>query len=139
MLLICLALSNGVLIAASRAVNGHLAEKIGVVGTALWAHAVGFAFLSLVIASLFRGDMAITAAVPPTAWCGGILGVAFVALNSHAVPRLGAGRTTSCVVGAQMVASLVLDSAGQPPTAPALGGAALVILGVWLAATAARP
>lgn len=141
LLLICLALLNGVLIAMSRAINEHLGKKVGAIRTALWAHAVGFVFLSFIVTTMFRGDIAVGSAVPMTAWLGGVLGVAFVALNSHAVPRLGAGKTTSLVVGAQMLASVGIDSLSRPfsnATVAALGGAALIIAGVWLAASAGR-
>lgn len=107
----------------------------------MWAHAVGFVFLSLIIVTVFRNNMAVSSAVPITAWLGGMLGVAFVALNSHAVPRLGAGKTTSFVVGAQMLASVGIDSFSRPlsnATIAAAGGATLIVLGVWLAASATR-
>ncbi|MFB9948908.1 DMT family transporter [Rhizobium puerariae] len=135
--LIGLALLNGVLIATSRAINGHLGRKVGAIRTSLWNHAVGFVFLSLIATTLFQSDMAVEAAVPIQAWLGGILGVAFVALNSHAVPRLGAGKTTSFVVGAQMLTSVAIDSLRRPfseATITALGGAAIIIAGVWMAA-----
>jgi bacterial/archaeal transporter family-2 protein len=137
-LLIFLALLNGVLIATGRAINGHLGKKVGAIRTALWVHAVGFALLSIIAVTMFRGAMGPNSAVPITAWFGGILGVAFVALNSHAVPRLGAGRTTSFVVGAQMLASVGIDSVSHPlsiATLAAVGGAAVVVAGVWLAAS----
>ncbi|WFR98333.1 DMT family transporter [Rhizobium tumorigenes] len=135
--LIGLALLNGILIATSRVINGHLGRKVGAIRTALWAHAVGFIFLSVIIATMFRNNLAVEPAVPTTAWLGGILGVAFVALNSHAVPRLGAGKTTSFVVGAQMLASMAIDSLSLPfseATMTALGGAAIIVAGVWMAA-----
>lgn len=114
MTLIGLALLNGILIATSRVINGHLGQKVGAIRTALWAHGVGFIFLTLIIAAMFRNNMAVESAVPITAWLGGILGVAFVALNSHVVPRLGAGKTTSFVVRAQMLASVAIDSLSRP-------------------------
>lgn len=135
--LIGLALLNGILIATSRAINGHLGKKVGAIRTALWAHAVGFVFLSLIITTMFQSDMAVEPAVPIQAWLGGVLGVAFVALNSHAIPRLGAGKTTSFVVGAQMLASVAIDSLSRPfseATVVALGGASIIITGVWMAA-----
>lgn len=137
LILIGLAFLNGILIATSRVINGYLGQKVGAIRTALWAHAVGFIFLSLIIATMFRDNTVVEPAVPITAWLGGILGVAFVALNSHAVPRLGAGKTTSFVVGAQMLASVAIDSLSYPfseATIAALGGAAIIVTGVWMAA-----
>jgi transporter family-2 protein len=136
-LLIGLALLNGVLIATGRAINGHLGRNIGVIRTALWVHAVGFLFLSAVIVTGFLGDLAVHPPVPPIVWCGGLLGVVFVALNALAVSRLGVGRTTCFVVAAQMLASMVLDSLNRPTPAPtllAMGGSGLIIAGVWLSA-----
>lgn len=138
-MLVCLALLNGILIAMSRAMNGHLGKKVGILRTAVWNHVVGFIFLSLVAATFFRSDMTVGFGMPWYAWLGGVLGVAFVALNSHAVPRLGAGRTTSFVVGAQMVVSVLLDSLRQPlskATIVAAGGAAVIVAGVWIVASA---
>jgi transporter family-2 protein len=135
--LIGLASLNGILIAVSRVINGHLSQKVGAIRTALWAHAVGFILLSLIIATMFRNNMVVKPALPVTAWLGGILGVAFVALNSHAVPKLGAGKTTSFVVGAQMLASVATDSLSRPfseTTVAAFGGAAIIVTGVWMAA-----
>ena len=75
-ILIFLALLNGVLIGMSRAINGRLVEKVGPIRTAVWNHAVGFAFLSIVIATLFRSDLAVESSAPVRAWLGGVLGVA---------------------------------------------------------------
>ena len=139
--LIGLASLNGILIAMSRVINGHLGQKVGAIRTALWAHAVGYIFLSLIIATMFRNSMAVEPAVPMVAWLGGILGVAFVALNSHAVPRLGAGKTTSFVVGAQMLASVAIDSLSRPfseATIAALAGASIIVTGVWMAASGGK-
>jgi transporter family-2 protein len=134
--LIGLALLNGVLIATSRVINAHLGRKVGAIRTSLWNHAVGFVFLSLIIATMFKNDITVSSTVPLTAWLGGGLGVAFVALNTRAVPALGASKTTSLVVGAQMVASVVIDSLSRPVAEAAiasLGGAAVIIIGVCMA------
>ena len=139
---ISLALLNGVLIGTSRAINGHLGKKVGAIRTALWVHAVGFAFLSGIIATIYRDGMTLGSEVPTTAWLGGVLGVMFVALNSHVVPRLGASMTASLVVAAQMLASVVLDSFSRPFSAMsfvAAGGAMMIVLGVWLSANPTKP
>ena len=139
--LIGLASLNGILIAMSRVINGQLAQKVGAIRTALWAHAVGFVFLSLIIATMFRDKTVVEPGLPVTAWLGGILGVAFVALNSHAVPRLGAGKTTSFVVGAQMLASVGIDSLSHhsiEATITAFAGAAIIMAGVWMSASGGK-
>lgn len=138
---ICLALLNGVLIGTGRAINGHLGRKIGAIRTALWVHAVGFAFLSVLIGVVYRDDMAVGPDVPASAWLGGMLGVIFVALNSHVVPKLGASRTASLVVAAQMLASVAIDSISRPissMTFIAMGGSIMIVTGVWLSTSPAK-
>ena len=88
---------------------------------------------------MFRSSVEIDSSAPITAWFGGVLGVAFVALNSHVLPKLGASKTTSFVVGAQMLASVAIDSLGCPfseATLAVLAGSAIVMTGVWMAAFA---
>ncbi|OBZ93405.1 hypothetical protein ADU59_21320 [Pararhizobium polonicum] len=138
---VCLALLNGVLIGTGRAINGHLGKKIGAIRTALWVHAIGFAFLSLLIGLVYRDDIAVGPDVPASAWLGGMLGVIFVALNSHVVPKLGASRTASLVVAAQMIASVTIDSVSRPicgMTWIAAGGAIMIATGVWLSTSPAK-
>jgi transporter family-2 protein len=135
LIFVCLALLNGILIGTGRAINGHLGKKVGAFRTALWVHAVGFVFLSVLIGVIYRDDLTVGADVPVSAWLGGVLGVMFVALNSQVVPKLGASKTASLVVAAQMLASLVIDSFSRPVsgmTFVALGGAALIVVGIWL-------
>ena len=141
LLFVLFALLNGVLIGVSRAINGHLGKKVGPLRTSLWNHAVGFVFLSVLIGVIYRNDLTVGPDVPVSAWLGGVLGVVFVALNSHVVPRLGASKTTSLVVATQMLASVAIDSFGQSisnATVIAAGGAVLIITGVWLSASSAR-
>lgn len=138
---ICLALLNGILIGLSRAINGHLGRKIGAIHTAFWVHLVGFVFLTVVRVALYPGDMRLGAGMPVNAWFGGVLGVLFVACNSHVVPRLGASRTTSLVVAAQMITSVGIDSFALPPsgaTCLSAVGAVLIIAGVWLSVSAGQ-
>ncbi|EJK85326.1 DMT family transporter [Rhizobium sp. AP16] len=141
LLFVSLALLNGILIGTSRAINGHLGKKVGPLRTSLWNHAIGFIFLSLLIGLFYRSDFAVGTGVPANAWLGGVLGVIFVALNSHVIPRLGASKTTSLVVAAQMLASIVIDSFDRPvsgATVVTLTGAALIIVGVWLSASSTK-
>ncbi|CAN7625460.1 DMT family transporter [Rhizobium rhizogenes] len=141
LLFVSLALLNGILIGMSRAINGHLGKKVGPLRTSLWNHAVGFIFLSLLIGLFYRSDLAVGTGVPVNAWLGGVLGVIFVALNSHVIPTLGASKTTSLVVAAQMLASVAIDSFGKPvssATIVTLTGAPLIIIGVWLSASSTK-
>jgi transporter family-2 protein len=141
LLVISLALLNGILIGVSRATNGYLGRKIGAIRTAFWVHLIGFLFLTIMGVALYRGEMRLEPGVPLSAWFGGALGVLFVAFNSHVVSKLGASQTTSFVVAAQMITSVVVDSIGLPisaATAVAAAGAVLIIAGVWMSVSARR-
>jgi transporter family-2 protein len=133
---ILLALLNGLLIAASRAINGRLSVVLGPARTSLWNHAVGFAVLTSLVLVARDGAIVADLHAPASAYLGGLLGVVFVAANSHVLPRLGATRTTILVISAQMVASVGLDSLTAPTANGILvdiGAAILIVLGVRLA------
>jgi transporter family-2 protein len=132
---VLIALSNGLCIGISRGINGHLGRREGPLRASLWNHVVGFVFLSAPIALQGAGAFHVGPA-PWFAWIGGVLGVAFVALNSHVVVRLGASRTAGLVVGAQMLTGVVISNLGAAidgRTLVRLAGAALIVAGIWLA------
>lgn len=131
---VLIALANGLCIGLSRGVNGHLSRRDGPIRASLWNHAVGFVFLSIPMAIAGTAAFKVGTA-PPIAWIGGLLGVAFVALNSHVVVRLGASRTASLVVGAQMLTGVIITNLGAAIDGKSLlrlAGAGLIILGIWL-------
>ena len=141
---ILLALLNGVMIGASRAINGRLSVALGPARTSLWNHAIGFAFLTALVLVARDGAIAADLHAPPSAYLGGLLDVVFVAANSHVLPRLGATTTTILVISAQMVASVGIDSLAAPISSGILvniGATCLIVLGVRLARppTAALP
>jgi bacterial/archaeal transporter family-2 protein len=133
---ILLALLNGVMIGASRAINGRLSVALGPARTSLWNHAVGFAFLTALVLVARDGAIVADLHAPASAYLGGLLGIVFVAANSHVLPRLGATRTTILVISAQMVASVGLDSFAAPISSGIfvnVGATFLIVLGVRLA------
>ena len=75
---------------------------------------------------------------PWWAWCGGLVGVAFVTIALLAVPRLGAGTFSAAILAGQLLGALALDHFGwlglpQNSLTPArIGGALLLLAGVWL-------
>lgn len=75
--------------------------------------------------------------LPAWMWAGGVLGAAFVAIATLAVPRIGAASLVALVVLGQMGAALALDrfgilQAARPVDASRLFGALLVVAGVVL-------
>ena len=113
-------------------------------GSAAWAAAVNFVIGTVGLLAFALASRAPTptfaqaAAVPWWAWLGGLLGAAYVASSTVLGPRLGAATFTALVVGAQMIASLVVDHYGlvgfqeNAATLWRVVGAVLIVVGVVL-------
>jgi transporter family-2 protein len=113
-------------------------------GNATWATIANFAvgtFALLALALVTRTPVPTSAqagSAPWWAWCGGLLGAAYVASVTVLGPRLGAATLTAVVVAAQMTTALVIDHYGlvgfaeHAATPGRLLGAALIIVGVVL-------
>ena len=134
-----LALMAGVLVGASRSLNGRLSLSTSPLAASFWNHIVGFAFLSAVALS-FGGLMPEGLPQAPwTAWAGGTLGVIFVAAGSWLIVRIGATLTAILVIAGQMISGVALDFAmevsGGVSGAPWLRalGVVLILAGVVLA------
>lgn len=137
---ILMGLANGALIGTARALNGRLSRATGPARAAFWNHAVGFAFLSLVLWAVGQPVRGLSEA-PVAALLGGLLGVVFVAINSHVVLRIGVGRTTGLVVSGQMLTGVAIASVadgGGEHVPISLAGSALIIAGVVLAGSGRR-
>lgn len=75
---------------------------------------------------------------PWWAWCGGLVGMVFVTVAILAVPRIGSAAFSTTVVAGQLIGALILDHYGwlglpqNPINTSRLGGALLLMAGVWL-------
>ncbi len=141
---ILLALLNGLCIGASRAINGRLGSHIGAFPTSWWNHAVGFALLSALLLLTPGSTPALLETLhsaPLLSYAGGVIGVLFVALNSHVLPRIGTTRTAVLVISGQMVTGVLLDFHGQwhTSTLAQLAGVALIVAGIYLSRRPVKP
>jgi len=109
---------------------------------ALVNFAVGTVFLVIAVA-VGRGSLAGLAQVgsaPWWAWCAGILGGLYITASAAFGPSLGGATFLALIVAGQMIAALALDHYGwlgfpvRPIDAWRLGGAALVVAGMFLLA-----
>lgn len=105
----------GAALAFQAPVNAALARSIG---DPVWAAAlsfgIGFVFLSAI--AIMRGssiDLAQIQSVPWWALTGGALGAIWVLAAIWSVPRLGVVTMFSAMVLGQMIAALLIDSAGM--------------------------
>jgi transporter family-2 protein len=113
-------------------------------GSAAWATTINFAIgtVAMLAFSLATRAPVPTAAqaalVPWYAWLGGLLGAAYVASSTILGPRLGAATFTALVVGAQMLAAIVIDHYGlvgfaeHAASAWRIVGAVMIVAGVVL-------
>ncbi|WP_434655306.1 DMT family transporter [Chromobacterium violaceum] len=134
LLFMTLAIANGLCIGGSRSINGKLAQHDGALAASFWNHLGGFLFLSLLLASgaaAFRLPLD----APWSAWCGGVIGAAFVALNGFALPRLGTMKTALLVIAGQMLSGALIDRLagnGGKSAQAQLAGIGLIALGLYL-------
>lgn len=128
----------GAMIPLQAGANAALARTLG---HPLWATLVSLLVSLAVVVALM---LALRVGPPPAGWTtgpawiwiGGALGVFYLTAALMLAPRLGASGFIAAVVAGQMLASLWMDHAGlagfavRELTAPRLGGAVLIVLGV---------
>lgn len=105
---ILFALTNGVLIALARALNGRLAGQRDAFYASWVNHIVGFSALSVAVL-VTVGIPNNLAPIPSYLYLGGIIGALYVSLNSYIVPKLGVTVATLLVIAGQLVMSVLLD------------------------------
>lgn len=135
---ILFALTNGVLIALARVLNGRLAVQRDAFYASWINHIVGFAALSLMVI-ITVGVPANLGTIPTYLYFGGIIGALYVSLNSYIVPKLGVTVATLFVIAGQLLMSVSLDVwlgkiSWQISVEMGLliGGCLLIVLGFYL-------
>lgn len=130
-----MALAAGILIGASRSLNGRLSLSTSPLIASFWNHFVGFIFLSAIALTLGGLMPNGLPEAPWTSWLGGTLGVIFVASGSWLIPRIGATMTALLVIAGQMVSGVALDLALGRSDGLLLKaiGVALILAGMYLA------
>jgi transporter family-2 protein len=113
--------TSGSLLGIGSAANARLKGALhSPIAAAAINFIVGFIMLLLGMAIARTGLTGIQhwAIAPWWAFLGGLMGAAFVTLNTLTVPRLGLTTTTLTVVVSQLVMSLVMDQLGWFGIAP---------------------
>ncbi|HWK64576.1 MAG TPA: DMT family transporter [Rhizobiaceae bacterium] len=133
--LVFLALLNGVLIGASRAINARLGMSLGAFRSSFWNHLGGFLLLAALLLALSDQGWRTVSDAPLFAYFGGALGALFVAMNNRVIPRIGNVASLVLVIGGQMAAGLAIDYLGKDllPAPWQLAGLVLIAAGASLA------
>jgi transporter family-2 protein len=131
---VLLSLLSGVVIVLSRTLNAGLSERIGALQGSFINHLAGLPVTLALLALLGRNEPIFTAfAFSPKVWIyfGGVLGVAIVAMQNIAVPKVRATTLTLLVFIGQVFAGVLIDVlTGQDFASSAFYGGALVAAGM---------
>ncbi len=136
-----LAVFAGMLIPMQNSLNAQLGRFAGhPLTTVLLVFASGVVCCGIALL-FFRPALPTALALrsaPAGAWLGGLIAMAYVVIVISAMPRLGAGLTTTAILVGQMVIALLLDHFGllgnapHPMNAPRVAGLALMLGGMLL-------
>lgn len=107
-----LAFTNGLLAVFARIVNASLSDHIGSLRGSLVNHAVGCAFVGLIIlAGVGTGTIRVDG-IPPVYLSGGVLGVLVVAASNYAVRHAGTALFAVLILTFQLIGSALIDHFG---------------------------
>jgi transporter family-2 protein len=138
-----LALIAGALIPVQAAANAALSRSLGgnvpVAALTLFAVALAAAIAAMAIGGARFPDPARFGTAPWWGFTGGLIVAFYVFSITYLAPRLGVGTAIVLIVTGQVLAALTIDHFGLlrslvfPATPTRLAGAALMIVGVFLA------
>ncbi|MCA9482456.1 MAG: DMT family transporter [Nitrospina sp.] len=135
-----LAVLGGMLVPFQAGVNMALAVRVG---SPVWAAFVSFAvgMVALVLYALrlpFPDWSRVISEAPWYLWVGGLCGAYLVWMSIFAAPKIGAAVLIACLVGGQMLSSIVFDHYGwlgyeaRPINTGRILGAGLIMAGAFL-------
>lgn len=138
-----LSLAVGLIIPLQQAMNAKMRTFVV---NPMYASLVNFlagAVLGIVVAAIMSasgepGNWRRATEAPWWAWCGGLIGMAFITAGVLCVPRIGVASFSAAVLVGQLVGAMLLDHMGwmgviqRQITATRMCGVALLLVGVWL-------
>ncbi|CAI0809454.1 DMT family transporter [Serratia ficaria] len=111
-LMITLAFIGGAVLSIQAAINGQLANKVGVFRSAFLTFALGALVTGLLI-FFFAPKQAVTLVdVPKWQLLGALCGVPYIVIMVLAVQRIGAAVATVAVIFGQLAMSMIIDNFG---------------------------
>lgn len=131
------AVLSGIAMAAQGAMSAQLSKPLGLYWMLVAVQLIGIA-TALVFALWFTPQAPPFASPPVYLYLTGPVGVAITALVALSVPKLGMVRTTTLIVTAQLLASVLLDHLGilglevRPFVLWRLLGVVLLVLGAQI-------
>jgi uncharacterized membrane protein YdcZ (DUF606 family) len=134
----------GVLVAVQSAILGAFGARLDPFVAAIWVHVGGLAFGLSVVLLTRRGLQFEAVRAAPWGLLAGIAGILLVAGVAVAVAGIGLGSALAVVTGAQLLTGFALEASGLTGRVVALdpvrlGGALLIVVGVWLVFSRGTP
>lgn len=137
-ILIILTLCGGIAMTVQPSINARLAEKTGLIESALVSFFVGTVILAVISVTAGGGSLKGIASCRWWEMTGGIYGAFFVTVITLAVPRIGTLAAMAIIIATQLATGIILDHFGlfgfkaTPVDIKRLSGAALLIIGALL-------
>lgn len=127
----------GILVAVQTAILGAFGTRLDPFVAATWVHVGGLTFGIVGVLVTGRGFALPAVRAAPWGLLAGVAGVLLVTGIALAAGRIGIASTLAVVTGAQLLGGYVLEATGVTGRVVALdplrlGGAALIVVGVWL-------
>ncbi len=142
------AIVSGALVALQARLNGELGRRLDdALLAALISFATGLVAVVLVVAARPAARAALGKVRDTTRWqrLGGLGGASLVAVGAYAAPQIGVALLTVGIVAGQTTGGLLVDRIGLGPAGPRpftgarVGGAAICLVAVTVAATGEGP
>ncbi|QTA82076.1 Putative inner membrane exporter, YdcZ-like [Desulfonema limicola] len=110
---VLLTFMGGIVMTIQPSINAKLAQKTGVIESALISFAIGTLTLILIVSA--SGSGTIKGIVDAKWWelSGGVMGAFFVAVITCSVPRIGTTASMAIIIAAQLTIGILLDHFGM--------------------------
>ena len=102
----------GIGLSSQAAINGSLGKTIGALEATFVSFLVGTIVLFLFILFFGKGNVLLLFTVPKWQLVGGIIGAAYIAILTFAVPKIGVGVSIISVICGQILMSMLIDHFG---------------------------
>ncbi|TBL80422.1 DMT family transporter [Paenibacillus thalictri] len=107
----------GIGLSSQAAINGGLGKTIGALEATFVSFMVGTIVLFLMILFFGKGNVLQVFTVPKWQLVGGLIGAAYIAILTFAVPKIGVGVSIISVICGQILMSMLVDHFGWFNTA----------------------
>ncbi|MCR8633845.1 DMT family transporter [Paenibacillus radicis (ex Xue et al. 2023)] len=102
----------GIGLSSQAAINGGLGKTVGALEATFISFLVGTIVLFLFILFFGKGNVLLLFTVPKWQLVGGLIGAAYIAILTFAVPKIGVGVSIISVICGQILMSMLVDHFG---------------------------